>query len=136
MGQGVTRAGGVVLVTLLVMTPPAPADESSPPRDAYLRYCSACHGPEGKGDGLAATFLTPKPTDLTRIAARNGGTYPHNEVLQKINGAVEIPAHGDATMPVWGERFEQEAFTPAGKQTEARGKVLLIIDHLESIQAK
>jgi hypothetical protein len=28
----------------------------------YLRYCAAGHGPNGAGDGIAGTFLTPKPT--------------------------------------------------------------------------
>ena len=27
--------------------------------------CSVCHGPKGKGDGMAGAGLTPKPTDLT-----------------------------------------------------------------------
>ncbi len=33
----------------------------------YERYCSACHGKKGLGDGrYVATELTPKPTDLTQ----------------------------------------------------------------------
>ena len=36
-------------------------------RTLYERYCSACHGKKGLGDGrYVATELTPKPTDLTR----------------------------------------------------------------------
>jgi len=127
------REAGLVLLTVMAMALPAVAKDG---RSLYMRNCAACHGPEGKGDGLASTFLTPKATDLTTIAARNGGTFPHNAVLQKINGTVEIPAHGDVAMPVWGERFAQESASPAGKKTEARGHLILLIDHLESIQGK
>jgi mono/diheme cytochrome c family protein len=28
-------------------------------RDLFLRYCAACHGDSGKGDGLAAAALQP-----------------------------------------------------------------------------
>ncbi len=36
-------------------------------RTLYGRYCSACHGKKGLGDGrYVATELTPKPTDLTQ----------------------------------------------------------------------
>jgi mono/diheme cytochrome c family protein len=31
----------------------------------YKAMCSVCHGPKGKGDGMAGAGLTPKPTDLT-----------------------------------------------------------------------
>lgn len=30
----------------------------------YKQYCAMCHGDEGKGDGLAATALNPKPKNL------------------------------------------------------------------------
>jgi len=31
----------------------------------YQQYCSTCHGPEGKGDGISAANLPIKPQDLT-----------------------------------------------------------------------
>ena len=34
----------------------------------YKMLCSVCHGPKGKGDGMAGAGLTPKPTDLTSDA--------------------------------------------------------------------
>jgi mono/diheme cytochrome c family protein len=39
----------------------------------FVRYCSACHGVEGRGDGPAASALRTPPADLTRIAQRRGG---------------------------------------------------------------
>ena len=32
---------------------------------AYRMYCVTCHGATGKGDGLAAASLTPKPADFS-----------------------------------------------------------------------
>ncbi len=34
-------------------------------KDVYGTYCVACHGPQGKGDGVAAAALEPKPRDLS-----------------------------------------------------------------------
>jgi len=31
----------------------------------YKMMCFVCHGSKGKGDGMGAAGLTPKPTDLT-----------------------------------------------------------------------
>jgi len=31
----------------------------------FNTLCYVCHGSKGKGDGMAGTGLTPKPTDLT-----------------------------------------------------------------------
>ena len=36
------------------------------PKSTFQKYCSACHGPTGQGDGrYYATSLAPKPADLT-----------------------------------------------------------------------
>ncbi|WP_339895802.1 cytochrome c [uncultured Algibacter sp.] len=34
----------------------------------YKVLCLVCHGPKGKGDGMAGAGLTPKPTNLTSEA--------------------------------------------------------------------
>lgn len=31
----------------------------------YEKYCSACHGPKGEGDGPMGEYLVPQPKDLT-----------------------------------------------------------------------
>ena len=50
--------------------------------------------------------LKVKPSDLTRIAARNGGTFPLMRIERIISGE-ELPAagHGSSQMPVWGPIF-------------------------------
>lgn len=34
-------------------------------KELYKNLCSVCHGPKGKGDGMAGAGLTPRPTNLT-----------------------------------------------------------------------
>jgi cytochrome c553 len=58
---------------------PAPPTESTPPapatadtataaeeaRNTFNTLCSTCHGQSGKGDGIAAASLDPKPRNYT-----------------------------------------------------------------------
>jgi mono/diheme cytochrome c family protein len=37
-------------------------------RALFQTHCSACHGPEGRGDGPAAAGLNPRPADLKQSA--------------------------------------------------------------------
>jgi len=41
----------------------------------YKIYCASCHGEDAKGHGPMAVWLKVPPSDLTRIAARNGGEF-------------------------------------------------------------
>lgn len=46
-------------------------------RKLFKNMCEVCHGSEGKGDGLAGTYLTPSPADLTndRIQTQSDGAF-------------------------------------------------------------
>lgn len=46
-----------------VAAPTAAATDAG--ASAYKMYCVTCHGATGKGDGLAAASLTPKPADFS-----------------------------------------------------------------------
>jgi mono/diheme cytochrome c family protein len=105
-------------------------------RKLYGQYCSACHGGDGKGDGIVSQFMTPKPTDLTQLAKQAGGRFPFYEVIRTIDGRETVRAHGDPDMPVWGEVFTRQEAGSADRHAIARGKVVLITDYLETIQAK
>lgn len=85
----------------------APITRTSPVdgKAMFESYCVPCHGPSGVGDGPAAKALTKAPADLTRISARNGGTFPTVRVRRYIEGADEVPAHGSRDMPMWGALF-------------------------------
>lgn len=130
-----------ILTTILLAAPvligtPATAGDQTPGQAVYLRYCGACHGPTGKGDGLAGSFMRPKPTDLTRLAKDNRGEFPTHRLIEVIDGRSTVRAHGEPDMPVWGEIFQDQAGWDLTRRAEVRGKILVIVDHLRSIQQK
>jgi mono/diheme cytochrome c family protein len=97
----------------------------------YLRFCSACHGPMGIGDGPLATGLRTNPTDLTRLAVNNGGVFSYDKVSRAIDGRDTIRMHGPSDMPVWGEVFSKTKGTDAPNPEEA---VARITHYIWSIQ--
>jgi mono/diheme cytochrome c family protein len=99
--------------------------------DLFRFYCTSCHGSDGKGDGpVAATLKTPPP-DLTRIAARNGGHFPSEELQGFVAGNERpIAAHGSREMPVWGPIFQ--SLEPHDRLTRIR--IESVVKFLESIQ--
>jgi mono/diheme cytochrome c family protein len=135
---------GGLMAFLLALAPLAVhAEEGHEPQNTmllakamYVKYCSACHGQNGKGDGIVGPFLRPAPTDLTQLAKKNGGKFPFMETLEAIDGTHAVRAHGTSAMPVWGEIFLPNAEAPLREQVEARGKVMLITEYVRSIQAQ
>jgi mono/diheme cytochrome c family protein len=121
---------------LLIGAPVLAAEADDPGKALYLRYCGACHGPDGKGDGIAGTFMRPKPIDLTQIAKKHGGEFPFQRVMQVVDGRETVRAHGDPDMPVWGEIFQTQAAWDMTRRAEVRGKIMVITDYLRSIQEK
>ena len=99
----------------------------------YGRYCAACHGREGKGDGPVAPGLVKKPIDLTALASKNGGKFPYDKIARAIDGRETPRAHGTPDMPVWGEVFAKTAGTDAPSVGDA---VKRITHYVWSIQAK
>ncbi|MDJ0846959.1 MAG: hypothetical protein QNK04_01120 [Myxococcota bacterium] len=114
-------------------SPPRPVQDLDPKqvaqgREVYVSYCATCHGDEGRGDGpLGASLLLP-PSDLTRFAARRGGSFRPGEVAAHVDGRLENHAHGTAGDPIWGRRFTSTDTSPSPE-------VARLIAYLESIQA-
>lgn len=100
----------------------------------FVRYCSACHGMDGRGDGPAAAALRTPPADLTRIAERRGGQFPVAEIAAYIDGRTMVPAHGSREMPIWGERFGEMVGVPGVSEEVVRGNVLVLIEYLKTLQ--
>jgi mono/diheme cytochrome c family protein len=74
----------------------------------YQIYCASCHGEDAKGHGPMAVWLKVPPSDLTRIAVRNGGEFPLARVDRIISGeAAVLSGHGTRVMPIWGPVFSQ-----------------------------
>ena len=125
------------LGALACATSVAGGAETDPPAKAlYLKYCAACHGASGKGDGVVSGFMQPKPPDLTLIAKKNGGEFPFMTVAEDIDGTSAVRAHGDPAMPVWGEVFRSDLPSSMARQAEIRGRIMLITEYVRSIQVK
>ena len=104
-------------------------------RAAYFQYCSACHGPDGSGNGPVARTMRPRPSNLRHLAVRNGGEFPAEHVRAAIDGRTAVAAHGTSKMPVWGQIFSHEASWESPERHTA-SQVQLIADYLRSIQTK
>jgi mono/diheme cytochrome c family protein len=104
-------------------------------RTLYVRYCASCHGRSGRGDGPVAGALGEKPTDLTQLATRHGGTFPFVDVCEAIDGTRTLRAHGVSEMPVWGEIFDSDTASPLEQQILAGGKVMTIARYLRTLQS-
>ena len=102
----------------------------------YARFCAACHGDEGKGDGPVASALINGAPDLTRISVRHHGQFPHDVIRNKIDGRFRIDAHGTESMPVWG--YEFYVTEGAGNFSDQNVDAILdgIVDYLEKIQSE
>ena len=72
----------------------------------FVEYCAACHGPEGKGNGPAASALKKAPADLTQLSSHNNGKFPDVRVSRYIEGMDTVDAHGSRDMPIWGDVFK------------------------------
>jgi mono/diheme cytochrome c family protein len=131
-----TRAVAIIVPVLVLARTTAAAEGENPNKALYLKYCGACHGPGGKGDGIAGTFMRPKPADLTQIAKQNGGQFPARKTMEIIDGRTTVRAHGDPDMPVWGEIFQDQASWDVRRRTDVQEKIRSITDHLATIQEK
>jgi mono/diheme cytochrome c family protein len=133
---------GVIVVwwTLLGMAlaveqrPSIPDEAVRVGQQYFVRYCSACHGVEGRGDGPAAPVLQPPPADLTRIAQRREGHFPVDEIRAYIDGRTGVPAHGRREMPVWGERFGEIVGSDSLGEAVVRSHLRFLVAYLQSIQ--
>ena len=92
-----------------------------------MRFCAACHGQSGTGDGPVAAGLPITVPDLTRLEARKGGKF-EEELLRKDYrrardrcGARHALHAGLGAMKFWVEE---------GADEEARERVDLIVDNL------
>lgn len=139
-GSAVVVAGAWMLlgIVAVVAQPLAPiSGETMRAGEQYfVRYCSACHGLQGRGDGPAASALRTPPADLTRLAQRRGGQFPTTEIAALIDGRTVLPAHGSREMPIWGERFAAMGGGGSVGEEVVRGNLLVLLDYLQTLQRK
>ncbi len=102
----------------------------------YKTHCASCHGVNGRGDGPVAPSLKVEVPDLTRIAIRQGGQFPADQVRKIIDGRTTRPPHGPRNMPVWGDVFRASGGDDQQAQKRANELVDLLTEYLRSIQSK
>lgn len=91
-----TRRG---LLLLLLVAACNRGDAIDRGRVGYERYCLACHGPDGAGDGPAARAMWPPPRDLRtarfKFAAAEEGELPRDAELARV---IATGLHGTAML--------------------------------------
>ncbi|MCX7346966.1 MAG: c-type cytochrome [Alphaproteobacteria bacterium] len=104
----------------------------------FRMYCAECHGEEGKGDGPKSFGLSAPSPDLTKLSARNGGTFPRERLVEVIDGRADIALHGGREMPVWGTWFKMEAAEnlggAEGDEDSIKRRVDNLIAYIEELQ--
>jgi mono/diheme cytochrome c family protein len=86
----------------------------------FAKYCSVCHGAEGKGDGFNAFNLEPHPRDLSDKQYMNAFTE------ERLYQTIELGGRGmnkSPSMPSWGGRL-------------SRQEIRYVIAFVESMSAK
>jgi len=106
-------------------------------KELYQRDCARCHGDDGKG---AAPSMRAVPgyvsVDLTLLSNENGGRFPRQEVQDAIEGSTRFPAHLIGGMPLWGRIYAPGPNPAAKDQQQAREKIAVLTDYIESLQSK
>jgi len=90
-------------VALSVMGIPPSADLVARGEEEYAEHCIGCHGAKGDGNGLAATFLFPRPRDFTigafKFRSTPSGSLPTDgDLFRTVTRGVRWTA-----MPTWHE---------------------------------
>jgi len=128
--------GAAAVLTLLACTQSARFQQVGAESGSQLFsvYCSSCHGAEAHGNGPVADIIKVPVPDLTRIASRNGGSFPAEKVYHVIDGQWEIPAHGARHMPVWGYEFFGTAGDDQNVHKRASQRIDTLVEYLRNIQ--
>lgn len=120
-------------LTRTALDPASPAALAAAAED-YRAACAPCHGVDGRGTGPVAASLKTPPADLTRLAARHGGTFPHDDVVAVIAGERAIDAHGTREMPIWTIRLGAGDGATAVASIDARRRIAMLARYLATLQ--
>ena len=86
------RRGGNPAAAAITNPTQATAESAAAGKRSYGRLCIRCHGPDGKGDGSAATG--PQPPDLTDATWDFGGS--DGEIFSAIHDGTSADMDGYA----------------------------------------
>ena len=126
-----TRKGLAVAIVLSIAATTTADANAARGREAYLRYCSACHGEAADGKGPVANVLTPPPPALTKLRSKFGHPLG-TRFVAFVLGSTMPRSHGESDMPVWGRNLAE----PDGSDGEAVGLIWRIAEYLQTIQTR
>lgn len=102
------KPGGADPLQLEAVKPTPIAADPVAGKKLYQRYCTQCHGDEGKGDGPAADFVYPRPRDFTlaifKVRSTPSGQLPTDHDLFRVVSE-GLPG---TSMPAW-KKYLSEA---------------------------
>jgi mono/diheme cytochrome c family protein len=128
-------ASGLALLAACRTQPPPVTLAHMSGMQLYEQLCASCHGVEGRGDGPVAPLIKTGVPDLTRIAYRDGGEFPTEDVRRTIDGRFERPAHGPRDMPVWGwQLYNTSNSDDAAERARTDSMIDRLVQYLRSIQ--
>jgi len=135
---GAVALAGALLLAGLAVVRPARAEEEAYSafngKQTYKTLCLNCHGIEGKGDGYLASNLNVRPTDLTRLARNNDGTFPADRVAASIDGRKQVSGHGLREMPVWGDVLVWTEEEGPERQAQVQRKIRELVEFIRTLQ--
>jgi len=99
------RPTGIVFVLIVATALPAAATDLAATKKEFVRFCSKCHGTEGKGDGPQADALTTKPRDFTDCARMKAMT--DDTIFTAIKDGGEA-VHLSKDMPAWKDGMDDD----------------------------
>lgn len=103
MNRTALLAGSLMAMAATVVSLRAAAPAAPPPdagRRLYEQHCLECHGPQGRGDGVKAAFLSPRPGNLISAAT---SAKSDKDLLKIIDQGRPRTA-----MPAWKDRLSDE----------------------------
>ena len=129
--------GVATLLLSACVDTPEHSSAQLPGIELYQQLCSSCHGVSGHGDGPVASLIKTGVPDLTRIAHREGGEFPTEDVRRTIDGRWDRRAHGARDMPVWGWRlYDVSSANPAQERAVVDSMIDRLVGYLRSIQVE
>lgn len=126
----------VLAAALSALVLPASAQDVASGKTLFRTHCATCHGIEASGHGPMAGVLVIKPADLTQLAAGNGGVFPTERVVARIDGRDPLVSHG-SPMPVYGFFFEGEDTAlkaPSGQPIMTSRPIVDLVAFLKDLQ--
>ncbi|SIT83098.1 Cytochrome c [Yoonia rosea] len=123
-------------ILALGLASPVAAQDAMQGEALFGFYCATCHGNAATGNGPMSPSLVVAPSNLTRLAAENGGVFPTARVIMRIDGRDPLVSHG-SMMPVYGDFFEGTdvaAKAETGQPILTSQPIVDLLAYLQSLQ--